>query len=129
VSQPRIPDRYVLPQEMPEHTREQLTEIFSQIAAQINLTAYDVTHISSTQAVASELILVDAAAAKVRVDLPLAKDWQDRHIQIKKKDASVNLVVVVGNGSELLDGGNTATISVQYSSIQMISDGSQWWKV
>lgn len=129
MSQPRIPDRFVLPQEMPEHTREHLTEIFSQIAQQVNRTAYDVTNISSTQAVASELVLVDAAAAAVRVNLPPAKDWQDREMHIKRKDASANLVKVVGDNSETIDGSITKIIQAQYLTLQIVSDGSNWWIV
>ena len=129
MSQPRVPSFYVLPDEIPKHIRDVLNSILGKIAVQVNLTAYDVTNIASTQTVGSELVLVNAASGNVRADLPPALEWVDRPLVVKKKDASSNLVLVAGTAGQLLDGVATLTLSVQYSSYQFLSDGEAWWTV
>lgn len=129
MSQRRVPPKIFLPEEIPAHTRQALTQIYEALSAQVNLTAHDATHISSTQAVGSELVLVDAAAAAVTVNLPPAAQWRDREMHIKKKDSSANFVLIAPYGSETIDEVGTFTISAQYTTYQIMSDGNEWWIV
>ncbi|MGZ8924560.1 MAG: hypothetical protein ACXW2E_01625 [Nitrososphaeraceae archaeon] len=45
---------------------------------------------------------------------------------IKKTDSSSNTVTVDGSTTETIDGGETAIIAVQYESISLISNNSNW---
>jgi hypothetical protein len=50
-----------------------------------------------------------------------------RVYNIKKIDSSPNIVTVDGDGSETIDDGTTAALTVQYEAITIISDGAEWW--
>lgn len=43
-----------------------------------------------------------------------------------KKIASINQIIIDGNGSQTIDGGLTATLNKLYESITLISDNSNW---
>ncbi len=46
-----------------------------------------------------------------------------------KNDATGNAVRFKGNGSELIDGANIASITLQYDSITVQSTGTKWIKI
>ena len=48
-------------------------------------------------------------------------------IGFKKVDSGAGTVVITHHASETIDGANTFTISTQYQSIQLISDGTNWF--
>ena len=72
------------------------------------------------------VILCNATAGAFTVTLPTAVGREGKVYHTKKIDSSGNLVTVDGDGSETIDGGTTAALSVQYESIMLISDGSTW---
>ena len=74
-----------------------------------------------------EFILADATTAELTVTLPTAVDCEGKFYQIKKKD-SVNNVIVDGYGAETLDGDASLTISTQYTTVGLVSDGETWWR-
>jgi hypothetical protein len=43
-----------------------------------------------------------------------------------KKMGSTALVIIDGNGTETIDGALTATLTTQYESIMLVSDGIEW---
>jgi hypothetical protein len=71
-------------------------------------------------------ILCDASGAAFTVTLPAAASFTGKHYNIKKTDSSVNAVTVDGNASETIDGATTRTITIQYESIRIVCDGSNW---
>jgi hypothetical protein len=73
------------------------------------------------------VILSDATNGNIVVNLPTAASAIDRTYHIKKIDASANTITVTPNGVETIDGAATYVINVQYNSIQIVSDGSQWF--
>lgn len=73
------------------------------------------------------LILVDASAGAVTVNLPAAASSAGRIFQCKKKDASANAMTLDGNGSETIDGAGTLATTTQYTSFTVICDGTEWW--
>lgn len=111
---------------MPAHQRQALTGYLEELAGQVNRTAHDVTRVSSNQAVACNLVLVDAAAADVQLTLPAAVRWMDEIIRIKKMDSSGNRAKIVTTNSETIDGTLTVALAVQYTCVQLMSDGAQW---
>jgi hypothetical protein len=81
---------------------------------------------SSYSATASEeVILVNASTGSATITLPTAVG-SSRIYTVKKVDSSSNNVVVNTTSSQTIDGGLTATIRVQYVSISVASDGSNW---
>jgi len=115
-----------LPQQMDPLLRQALTDVLRQYGQQINWTAFDILRATTSQSIGHDLVLADATAGVLAFTLPKADTFFDRVIRIKKTDASVNILKVVPSNSEKLDGTSTVTISAQYSSLQIISDGSAW---
>jgi hypothetical protein len=72
-------------------------------------------------------ILCNASGGAFTITLPAAASHTGRIYYIKKIDSSANTVTVDGNSSETIDDGLTAVLTVQYESITIQSDGSEWW--
>lgn len=68
----------------------------------------------------------DTAGAAVTITLPPAIDSTDRIITIKKIGSTAT-VTIDGNASETIDGATTGTISTQYTALQLLSDGANWF--
>ena len=76
-----------------------------------------------------DVILADASSGGFTVHLPDATDGtlNKKPYTVKKIDSSTNTVTVDTNpNTQTIDGGATATITVQYVSITFVSDGSNW---
>lgn len=78
--------------------------------------------------VGESMIVVDASASAVTVTLPLAKAANQKRLAFKKIDPGSNQVIITGNGAETIDGANTSTISVQYATLEIVSNGLTWYK-
>ena len=74
-------------------------------------------------------IICDAVAGVITVVLPTAASSTNRIYIIKKVDASVNAITIDGDGAETIDGAATQTLSNQYDSITVQSDGTEWWEL
>lgn len=61
------------------------------------------------------------------ITLPTAVGRGGRVYIIKKLSASLNNVIIQGNGAELIDASNTFTMATQYSSVQIQSNGTSWY--
>lgn len=72
------------------------------------------------------VILADATSNAITITLPAAATNNERVLNIKKIDSVGNNVTIDGNASETIDGGLTAVLTVQYESITIICDGSNW---
>ena len=87
-----------------------------------------VTKTSGYTATATDYtILCNASGGAFTITLPAAASHTGRIYHIKKIDSSANAVTVDGNASETIDDGLTAVLTVQYESITIQSDGSEWW--
>lgn len=75
------------------------------------------------------LVLVDASSAGITISLPPVASKAGSQVVVKKIDSSVNTVTVDGDGSDTLDGAATQSLTNQYDSITVASDGTQWWIV
>ena len=74
-----------------------------------------------------EFILADATSGNLTITLPDSNKSKGMFYQIKKKDAS-NDLIIDGLGSETIDGAATLTLSTQYTTAGFISDGINWWR-
>lgn len=72
-------------------------------------------------------ILVEASSGVVTITLPPAANHTNRIYNIKKIDNSINSVTIDGNASETIDGATTVNLTIQYESITLQCDGTEWW--
>ncbi len=75
------------------------------------------------------VVAVDASGGNVTITLPTAVGVEGRTFSIKKVDSSSNTVTINPNGAETIDGGSSAVISVQYVSVMVISDNTNWYVI
>jgi hypothetical protein len=72
-------------------------------------------------------ILVNNSAADATVTLPTASSASERIYNIKKIHSSASYKVIIdGDGSETIDGSTTYNLYLQYESVKIQSDGSNW---
>ncbi len=75
------------------------------------------------------LLLVNAGAAPVTVNLPAAAAHRNRVLNIKKTDSTANAVTIDGNGAETIDGAATTTLTTQWQSKTLLCDGTTWFLI
>lgn len=85
-----------------------------------------VTSDTTITASQGDKFMVNASSDNIVLTLPPASENLNVDFSIKKTDSTSNLVTVSGNGTDTIDGTNTKVISVQYDSITITSDGTQW---
>lgn len=101
---------FYLKDNMPIHQTEDLTTITGD-------TTLDNTH---------HVVLCDATSGAITVTLPTSSGISGRIYHIKKTDSSTNTVTIDGNASETIDGDTTKIIRIQYDSVMITTDGSNW---
>jgi hypothetical protein len=87
-------------------------------AVSVKTTAYTLT-------TADEFVLASASGASFTLTLPTAVG-NTCLFTIKKVDSSANVVTVATTSGQTIDGGLNAQLKVQYASLSVISDGSNW---
>lgn len=75
---------------------------------------------------AEGIVLMNASSAPLTVVLPDATTVIEREITIKKNDSSANVVTIATSASQTINGASTTTLSSQYESITVVSNGSNW---
>jgi hypothetical protein len=73
----------------------------------------------------SEIVLANATSNAITVTLPSAVNNNNIYI-VKKTDSSSNTVTLATSSLQTIDGSLTAIMKVQYASIMVASDGSNW---
>ena len=68
----------------------------------------------------------DTAGSTVTINLPAVSGNAGLTYFIKKTGTTAN-VVIDGNASETIDGATTATLTVQYESINIVCNGTTWF--
>jgi len=74
-------------------------------------------------------ILGDATSGAITITLPSAAGIAGRVYVVKKIDNSTNAVTVAASGSETIDGATSVSLSTQWGSVRVQSDGSNWFKI
>jgi hypothetical protein len=75
------------------------------------------------------VILADATGGAFSVTLPPAKDNPNRYLTIKRTNSGSNAVTVACSGSETIDGSSTFSLSTQWDSVTVWSDGGVAWYI
>lgn len=76
---------------------------------------------------ADHTILCNATTAAFTVNLPAAASNSGRIFVIKKIDASPNAITIDGNAAETIDGATTQTLSTQWATLTIQSNGTSWF--
>lgn len=90
-------------------------------SAQVNKSgAYDLS------ATTDSVVFANASSAGFTLTLPDATTCEGIRYTIKKVDSSSNTVTVGTTSSQTIDGSTTIGLSMQYLSVDLISDGGNW---
>ena len=73
-----------------------------------------------------KVILCNATAGNMSINLPAAADVTGRKAFIKKTDVSANTVTIDPFGSETVNGDATTVIQFQNTVATVVSDGTGW---
>lgn len=73
------------------------------------------------------MLLCNASSGAFTVTLPTAVGNKGKIFHFKKTDVTANIVTIDANGSEEIDGAETAVITVQYEAISIVSSNSRWF--
>jgi hypothetical protein len=68
--------------------------------------------------------VIDCTSGTFTVTLPASSGRTGRILIIKNSGAGT--ITVDGNASETIDGATTYSLSVQYATVQIMSDGTNW---
>jgi hypothetical protein len=75
-----------------------------------------------------ETVLANATSGAFNVTLPDAT-LTTNFYTVKKTDSSTNAVTVNTTSSQTIDGGSTAVLTVQYASITVVSNSTNWYVI
>jgi hypothetical protein len=117
-----------VPQSLPA-VLEYLSRELQRISAAFNSSGLLlVRQISTTTTVSQsdEVITVDATGGAVTVALPPIARARNRHLYVKKIDASANAVTVNPFGSETVDGAATVSTTTQYGGFELVAGSTEW---
>lgn len=79
--------------------------------------------------ISDSIILANASQGNVTISLPTASAIAGRKYTIKGQFANSSHQVIVNSsvGSQTIDGEPNQTITIQYTSLDLVSDGSNWY--
>lgn len=72
------------------------------------------------------IITADSTSAVVTITLPTAIGCLGQQYIVKRINAGANLVKIVPNGAETIDGGAAYNLGAQYHSVCVVSNGANW---
>jgi len=73
------------------------------------------------------LLVCDATAGAITMTLPSAALVPGRIYVFKRINSGANAVIVDPSGAETIDGAATHTLSAQWNSVTIMSDGTAWF--
>lgn len=88
-----------------------------------------VTTISANATISSDVTLVDTTSTTITVTLPTAVGISGKQYTIKDKtgNAGIRNITIATTSSQTIDGSTTHKINTAYESLNVISDGINWW--
>lgn len=82
-----------------------------------------------TVTTADDVIITDATGGTFTLTLPTAVGNTGKMFLIHRKDGTATNVIIDGNSTETIDGDTTLILAGRYTSIQIVSDGSNWYSL
>jgi hypothetical protein len=82
----------------------------------------------STYTLGNDVVLIcDATAQNVTINLPAASGLDGRTYYVKKIDSTAHTCTIDANGSELIDGALTLVLATQWTAVTLITEGTTWY--
>jgi len=75
----------------------------------------------------NKILLCDATAANITINLPAVNVAHGWEYIVKKIDASGNTITLDGSGAETIDGAATLVIGTQWNAVHIHCDGVAWY--
>ena len=72
-------------------------------------------------------LICNNTSGAITINLPAASGCSGRVYVVKKISGALNNVVIDGNASETIDGSTTRTLTLQYESVMIQSNGTSWF--
>ena len=69
------------------------------------------------------------ATEDITITLPVPETSRGAHYIIKKTDAEGKTVTIATTGTVDMDGDSSLTLTQQYEGVEVVCDGTQWYKV
>jgi hypothetical protein len=82
--------------------------------------------VSGALLTSDQVVFADASGGAITLTLPNPVLFALKTITIKKIDATANAVTISQFAAELIDGGASVALTVQYQSIDLYCDGTNW---
>ena len=73
-----------------------------------------------------DVIAADASGGVVTITLPTAVGISGRKFGVKRINSGNNNVTIATTGGQTIDGDTTQVLVLQYTSIDLVSDGANW---
>jgi len=73
----------------------------------------------------NDVVLASASGGAITITLPVPTSG--KQFVIKKTDSTANAVTIAPAGSETIDGNSLWALSGQYDSVQLVTDGTNWY--
>lgn len=83
---------------------------------------------SSITASNKDYIVANASSGAITITMPKASQSKGSIVSITKADSSANNVTIARQGTDLISGSTSATLSSIGSYITLICDGINWWR-
>lgn len=83
---------------------------------------------SSITASNKDYIVANASSEAITITMPKASQSKGSIVSITKADSSANNVTIARQGTDLISGSTSATLSSIGSYITLICDGINWWR-
>jgi len=96
------------------------------------ISTVSITSVASPYTVTASngVILVNASGGAITINLPASSGAFGREYIIKRTDATItNAVNITANGTDTIDGQATVSLTAQYQSFTIISDGAGHWYI
>lgn len=93
----------------------------------LNFGDFDDINTNTTIVSPEQTLFVTTGNTSRTITLPVANEYANARIFVKKVDSGTGTVVIDGAGAETIDGVNTYTIYADGGAVEIISDGTSWF--
>jgi len=90
------------------------------------ITNYDSVVTTTTMDETETVVAGTGSTTGITLTLPSAATTTGKVYTFKKADAGAGTVIIDGAGAETIDGAATYTMTTQYESVTLVSDGADW---
>ncbi len=73
------------------------------------------------------VIFADATSGNVTITMPTASSNSGYRFYVKRIDGSANTCTISRSGSDMIDGQTSFSLDLRYTSLTLVSDGSNWY--